>query len=176
MGFFSSGGHRRVGGSVRGGRWGCTGEWVHFIRYIYNLRCCSQNWFSKIHAWITHSVYWCCLVIIPLCFIHYDHLCSQENKFILVYYYVILMEIVAGWLINGPTVRVSHSLIVFVWMPVPVSCAVTLWYLCILAGCSITFFSVFLVFEKVILTFPASDGWINNVCRENRWNCVCMMV
>lgn len=37
MGFLSSDGHRCVGGFVRGGRWGCTGEWVHLIRYIFIL-------------------------------------------------------------------------------------------------------------------------------------------
>lgn len=33
MGFLSSDGHGCVGGPVRGGRWGCTGEWLHVFRY-----------------------------------------------------------------------------------------------------------------------------------------------
>lgn len=50
MGFLSLDGHRRVGGSFGGGRWGCTGEWVYLFRFdnnsifIWKIVLIKENW------------------------------------------------------------------------------------------------------------------------------------
>lgn len=77
-----------------------------------------------------------------------------------------------GWLVNGllnRTVCVPHSLIYMFCMNgcASVKCGIALIF--VHFGRPVCNSFVFLVCLKMILTLPASDGWINNVCFENCW-------